>query len=168
MVALLISARAAAAVCRAARVSLRTRNASTSCSILSAAPELVLLGLEVGVAGLEVGGGLLERDLAGQDRAGLVVVAVGDGLPRLVVELGGLLTQCGELELDPLAARGHVGDPAAYLLQQGRLRAIGLVELVLEAPRHRRRGNATNGRSCAMRLPMLMLVTAYGVGCRAW
>lgn len=100
--------------------------------LLGGVLELVLFGLEAGVLGGEVGDRLVEGHFAGEGRAGRIVIAFGDGIASGPIQLGALLSELGDLELDPLAAGGHIGHAAAYLLQQGELRTVALVELSLE------------------------------------
>ena len=90
--------------------------------------ELLLLALEVGVLGPEVGDLRGEARLAGQGLAGEVLAAGGDGLLGLALELGRLLLELVDLELDALAAGRDVGDAAAYLAQQLELALVAVVQ----------------------------------------
>jgi hypothetical protein len=89
--------------------------------VVGGADELVLLGLQRTMSLAQVGGRLLEGDLARQSRPRSVVVTAGDRGLRLGVEGGALLGQAGQLDLDPLAAGGDVGDSTAHLLQVAQL-----------------------------------------------
>ena len=66
--------------------------------------------------------------LAGQRLAGEVLAAHRDRLLGLALELGGLLLELVDLELDALAAGGDVGDAAAYLREQVELALVAVVE----------------------------------------
>ena len=82
-----------------------------------------LLELHVQVGDLLADGGLADQRLASQ------VLATGrQRRPGLVIELGQLLVQAGDLQLDPLAAGGHVGHAAPDLLQHLQLLLVGVVQ----------------------------------------
>ena len=66
--------------------------------------------------------------LAGQRLAGQVLAAHRERLLRLLGELVGLGLQLVALQLDPLAAGGHVGDAAAHLGQHLDLALVAVVE----------------------------------------
>ena len=80
-----------------------------------------MLRLEVGDLGGQAG-------LAGQRLAGEVLAVHGQRLLGLALELGGLLLELVDLQLDALAAGGDVGDAAAYLAQQLELALVAVVE----------------------------------------
>ena len=90
--------------------------------------ELLLLALELGVLGLEVGDLLGEPGLAGQRLAGEVLATHRDRLLGLPLELGRLLLELVDLQLHPLATGGDVGHPAAHLHQQVLLALVAVVE----------------------------------------
>ena len=78
--------------------------------------------------GLEVGDLRGEPGLAGQGLACEVLAARADRLLGLALELGRLLLELVDLELDPLAAGGDVGDTAAYLAEELELALIAVVQ----------------------------------------
>ena len=90
--------------------------------------ELLLLALQLGVLGLEVGDLGGQRRLAGQRLAGEVLAAHLQRLLGLPLQLGGLLLELVDLQLDPLAAGRHVGDAAAHLREQVELALVAVVE----------------------------------------
>ncbi len=65
---------------------------------------------------------------AGQRLAGEVLAAAGERGLGLLLELGALLLELGDLQLETLAAGGHVGHAAAHLLQQLELLLVGVVQ----------------------------------------
>ena len=90
--------------------------------------ELLLLALERRLLLLEGGDLRGEPGLAGQRLAGEVLATGADGLLGLSLELGRLLLELVDLELDALAAGGHVGDTAADLGEELELPLVAVVE----------------------------------------
>ena len=92
------------------------------------AHQLLLLGLKLGVLGLEIHQLGLDAGLAGERFAGEILPA------RLQRALGGqaeavhLGVQLVGLQLDALAAGGHVRDTATNVLQQLQLALVGVVQ----------------------------------------
>ena len=82
-----------------------------------------LLELHVQVGDLLAQGGLADQRLPGE-----VLASGRQGGAGLVIELGQLLVEAGDLQLDPLAARGHVGHTPADLLQHLQLLLVGVVQ----------------------------------------
>ena len=60
---------------------------------------------------------LVERHLAGEGRPGRIVITIGNGNARIVVQLSALLIELIDLQFDPFAAGGNIGDSATYLLE---------------------------------------------------
>jgi hypothetical protein len=71
---------------------------------------------------------LLDAGAPGQRLARQVLASGGERLTALVLELVRLRLQLRLLQLEALARGGHVGDPAADLLQHLELALVGVVE----------------------------------------
>src|SRR4029079_11480765 len=96
--------------------------------LLRGAGQLLLLALELRVLLLEVGQLAVEPGLARERLAGEVLSADLDRLLGLPGQLARLALQLGDLHLHPLAAGGHVGDPASYLREHLQLPLVAVVE----------------------------------------
>ena len=84
--------------------------------------------LQLRVLGLQVGDLLLQAALRVSASRARSSRPCAERLLRLVVQLVRLLLQLLHLQLEPLAAGRHVGDAAAYLLQQLQLLLVAVVE----------------------------------------
>ena len=94
--------------------------------------EFVLFDLEATMLRSEINDSLAECDFAREGGPGRIVITIGNGSARGLVQLCTLLIELVDLQLDPLAAGGHIGNSTAYLLEQSELRAIALIQPSLE------------------------------------
>ena len=120
---------ASAAVYVALIVSLRVRKASTlACSCCEARVSFSSSPWSWACCSLRSASWPVSAGLAGERLAGEVLAADLDRLLGLPGELARLALQLGDLHLDPLAAGGHVGDPASYLREHLELPLVAVVE----------------------------------------
>ncbi len=110
------------------RLLLRAERVDLGLETLRRERQLLLLGQQLRVLGLEVADLLGERRLAGQRFAGEVFATRGQRRARLAVVLVGLLLQLGRLEFEPLAGRRDVGNATPHLLQQLELLGVAVVK----------------------------------------
>ncbi len=90
--------------------------------------ELLLLGGDLGVLGLEIGELRGDGGPSGERLAGQVLAVLGQGLAGLVLQLRPLLLELVGLDLDALPGGGHLGDAPAHLLEVLELLLVGEVE----------------------------------------
>ena len=90
--------------------------------------ELLLLLIDAGVLGLQVGELRGNRGATGEGLAGQILVVLRERCFGLVLEFGGLRLELIGLELDPLLGGGDIGDGLAHLGELLELLLVGEVE----------------------------------------